>query len=146
MPTWYQDHDGDGFGNVNAATQACTRPTGYVANNTDCCDTDAHAFPGQTAYFTVADACGSYDYNCDGLATPESNGPTDCNPSLFCMVNTANMCVAAVAPPSDCNGSFVSYNTAPCGQSWSINSSFCTDMPGCVQYGGSGIGGTQACH
>jgi hypothetical protein len=32
----------------------------------DCCDTDAKAHPGQTTFFAQADACGSFDYNCNG--------------------------------------------------------------------------------
>jgi len=39
--TFYQDLDGDGFGNpANSITQACSpTPVGYVANNIDCDDT-----------------------------------------------------------------------------------------------------------
>jgi hypothetical protein len=38
---------------------------------TDCCDTDNKAHPGQTTYYTTADACGSFDYNCNGTVDPE---------------------------------------------------------------------------
>ncbi len=37
--TFYQDADGDGFGNLSVSVQACAAPTGYVANSTDCDDT-----------------------------------------------------------------------------------------------------------
>jgi hypothetical protein len=46
--------------NVNPAP-----PAGFVTTGTDCCDTDRNTFPGQTAYFTVINACGKYDYNCN---------------------------------------------------------------------------------
>ncbi len=32
----------------------------------DCCDTDPQVHPGQTSYFSVASACGSFDYDCNG--------------------------------------------------------------------------------
>ncbi len=37
----------------------------------DCCDTDEHAHPNVTAFFTSPDVCQSFDYNCDGLETQE---------------------------------------------------------------------------
>jgi len=69
--TFYVDHDGDGYGESNKTIKFCEEPgaappTGYVSQGGDCCDSDANAIPGQTKYFTSADACGSWDYNCDG--------------------------------------------------------------------------------
>ncbi len=48
--TYYRDMDGDGFGNPSNTTMACSPPTGYVTNNTDCDDNDALEFPGQVWY------------------------------------------------------------------------------------------------
>ncbi|MDP2310783.1 MAG: MopE-related protein [Pseudomonadota bacterium] len=46
--TWYADADGDSFGDTATSTSACTAPTGYVADATDCDDAEALAFPGNT--------------------------------------------------------------------------------------------------
>jgi hypothetical protein len=47
---WYADDDSDGFGNSADTIVSCTQPLGYVADNTDCDDSDANEFPGQTWY------------------------------------------------------------------------------------------------
>jgi hypothetical protein len=59
--TFYRDADGDGFGTTSLTTQACSAPTGYVANNTDCNDGNAAIHPG------AADVCDLTDNNCDGV-------------------------------------------------------------------------------
>ena len=51
--TYYRDMDGDGFGNPSMTQMACTQPTGYVTNNTDCDDNDALEKPGQAWYADV---------------------------------------------------------------------------------------------
>jgi len=51
--TYYRDMDGDGFGNPSVTQMACTQPTGYVTNNTDCDDNDALEKPGQVWYADI---------------------------------------------------------------------------------------------
>jgi hypothetical protein len=47
---YYADQDGDGFGNANMDTLVCNPPAGYLANNTDCDDTDALVNPNTVWY------------------------------------------------------------------------------------------------
>jgi parallel beta-helix repeat protein len=43
---WYQDFDGDGYGNTHIPAQSCTKPDGYVTDKTDCDDSDGEIYPG----------------------------------------------------------------------------------------------------
>jgi hypothetical protein len=58
--TWYQDADADGFGNPDATTAACSQPSGYVADATDCIDTSDVSWPG------ADELCDGLDNDCDG--------------------------------------------------------------------------------
>jgi hypothetical protein len=57
--TWYADNDDDGFGNPEDTAHACDEPDGYVADNTDCDDTNRDVHPGATEY------CNEVDDDCD---------------------------------------------------------------------------------
>ncbi len=48
--TYYRDMDGDGFGNIAVTQQACSPPSDFVANSTDCNDNSALEKPGQVWY------------------------------------------------------------------------------------------------
>jgi len=58
--TYYRDADGDGYGNVNTTTTACSVPAGYATNSTDCNDASASVHPG------AAETCNGVDDNCNG--------------------------------------------------------------------------------
>ncbi len=58
--TWYADSDADGYGDSASTTTACAQPSGYVADDTDCDDSDASAHPGAT------EVCDGADNDCDG--------------------------------------------------------------------------------
>jgi hypothetical protein len=64
--TWYADSDGDGYGDAGTSTDACSAPSGFVADGTDCDDTLAGANPGAT------ETCNGVDDNCDGTTDEAS--------------------------------------------------------------------------
>jgi len=45
--TYYVDSDGDGYGNASSSVQACSAPSGYVSDNSDCDDGDINVNPGK---------------------------------------------------------------------------------------------------
>jgi hypothetical protein len=63
---WYADADSDSFGDASVSTQACTAPSGYGADASDCDDADANAYPGNSEY------CDGTDNNCDGSVDENS--------------------------------------------------------------------------
>lgn len=58
---WYRDADGDGFGDIGDSVVACSMPSGYVDNNSDCDDTNAMINPSRP------ELCNGIDDDCDGL-------------------------------------------------------------------------------
>ena len=76
----YADTDGDGFG-AGPVVYFCgnAAPAGRSAVNTDCCDFDGNAKPGQTGYFTSPrNGCGGFDYDCNGTQSPQYVGTSSC--------------------------------------------------------------------
>nr|HOO45290.1 MopE-related protein [Deltaproteobacteria bacterium] len=59
---WYLDEDRDGYGNASIYVQDIAAPVGYVADNTDCDDSNALIHPG--AYEICSDGI---DQDCDGI-------------------------------------------------------------------------------
>jgi predicted glutamine amidotransferase len=126
MTTFFQDADLDSFGNSAASQQSCSKPLGYVTDNTDCNDADTNIRPGAT------ETCNTIDDNCNGQADEgvtstfyqDSDGDTygniavseqACTPSGGYVANSGdcNDNVAAINPGSlevcdgfdnNCNG------------------------------------------
>ena len=60
---WYQDADGDGFGDPKVTRQACStvNDNNWVRNALDCDDSDSLRHPNR-----IDDTCDRFDDNCDG--------------------------------------------------------------------------------
>jgi hypothetical protein len=69
--TWYRDLDTDGYGDTADSTSACTEPSGFVADGTDCDDSLADVNPGQVEQCLTTD-----DDDCSG--STNDTGATNC--------------------------------------------------------------------
>jgi hypothetical protein len=113
--TYYADQDADGYGSSSLSISVCgSAPAGYVAVAGDYCDSDLNVHPGQTSFFQVANACGNFDYDCNGQEEPQDLAPA-CPPSCVagennycflkpypaCGINVTVYVVAWVAPPPE---------------------------------------------
>jgi hypothetical protein len=57
--TYYEDADGDGYGNASSTITTCGVPEGYVSNDDDCDDSNPATNPG------ASEICDGKDNNCD---------------------------------------------------------------------------------
>ena len=105
--TYYQDADADGYGNASITQSACSQPTGYVTNATDCNDGDAAIHPGSND-----NTCNGVDENCSGA--PDENAPKITyyfdgdgdgygNPSLSVLSSSCATPAGYVTNNTDCN-------------------------------------------
>ena len=61
LSIFYADTDGDGFGNPDITTESCESQSGFVANGTDCDDTDAKTYP------SAPEICDEVDNDCNSI-------------------------------------------------------------------------------
>jgi hypothetical protein len=66
--TYYDDSDSDGFGDPDDSVDECSRPAGYVVDNTDCDDTRNDVNP------VAQELCDAIDHDCDGSNTEGAIG------------------------------------------------------------------------
>ncbi len=65
--SWYDDDDGDNYGDSSALTLACSAPSGAVSDPGDCDDSDASVHPAAT------EICDGIDNDCDGLVDDDDS-------------------------------------------------------------------------
>jgi len=123
--TYYQDFDGDGYGNISVVAEDCSPPIGYVSNSTDCYDLNYNAKPPQTGFFTTDRGDGSFDYDCDGLESQGLTQSGSCDWWDFCGLEDAGW----NGSPPDCGdtGDFM-YQDEDCSYGCWLNS--CCDKGG----------------
>lgn len=106
--TYYQDSDGDGFGNMAVSQVGCAPITGYVTNSTDCNDNNNMIYPGATEI-----EANGIDEDCNGVDAPLS----PVNMGMYEFTDVANCPVLAnmvtTQPASATFGPF-SNNGATC--------------------------------
>jgi len=157
--TFYQDADGDTYGNPNVVARVCgtSAPSGYVSNNQDCCDADLNAHPGQAGWFTGANGCGNFDYDCSGASEQEYTSL-----GQQCSAATGVCSQGTFACPLDARVGWLGGSVTGCGASanyvtgnctyvgGSCCSGTCPDGSGCVCGKSCGptpmMSQTQACH
>ncbi len=102
--TYYEDMDGDSYGNASVFLSACSQPIGYVLDSTDCEDTDSSIHPGSP------ELCDNMDNNCngqidEGLASQtyyeDSDGDTYGNASVS--LSSCSQPAGYVLDSSDCD-------------------------------------------
>ncbi len=102
---WYQDLDGDGFGNPAIDSMAIARPRNFVNNAEDCDDTN------QLIYEGALEIVDNLDNDCDGL-TDDFIGSCDDFTSPGTVVTTGRVCsenpdpsiINSISPPSGGSG------------------------------------------
>jgi hypothetical protein len=119
---YWQDHDGDGYGNpLVASVDSCTPVPGFVTNGNDCDDSDAQDHPGATT-------CQNYDPTV--LTTCPSSGATVANSTC------ANGCAG---------GQCKNFGTVSVAGTVTCGATQCSTSQGCSTGGGVGWGIYPSC-
>jgi hypothetical protein len=145
--TYYADTDGDGYGNASSSTVACTQPSGYVTNSTDCNDGNANINPAAT------EICNTADDDCDGqinegvgntyYADTDGDGYGNASSSTVACTQPAGY----VTSSNDCNDGNASINPGAsevCGNSIDENCSG-TSNEGCCAVSATAVASNVTC-
>jgi hypothetical protein len=116
--TWYADADDDGYGDPSSTTAACDQPSGYVADDQDCDDTDEYVNP-DTVWYGDGDGDGFGDASSTSTGCEQPAGAvadaTDCDDAdalrypgaaEVCGDGVLNDCDATSAPECELSGAY----------------------------------------
>jgi len=96
-PAWYQDSDGDTFGNEAVVKRQCDQPAGYVDKAGDCKDNVETVNP------SVPETCNNVDDNCDGTVDEGLIQATTCGVGACAGNEGFKTCVAGEYTNDTCD-------------------------------------------
>ncbi len=145
---FYEDGDGDGYGDPSSSTIACSAPSGYVVSGTDCDDGSATISPA-----AAEDCSTGFDDNCD--ATTNSAGAVGCTAYYedadgdgYGTTSTSCLCTAVspytASSTSDCDDAASTVNPGQseiCGDGLDNN---CDESPNSCTISGTSVVTTWA--
>jgi hypothetical protein len=146
---WFEDRDGDGYGNLNVVSYSCSPPMGFVSVATDCDDNQPFVNPG------AQEICDGLDNDCngtvdDGYVTTYCTAGTSvhgCVPSIdlsgFASTSLGVNCqISVVGLPGQRQSTFF-YGFQPTSQLWApFSTSFLCVAPPTQRLSLGGTGGS----
>jgi hypothetical protein len=98
LSIWYEDSDGDTYGDDSSTRVSCTAPAGFVSDNTDCDDVLSSINPG------ASEQCNGLDDDC--CSVPDDGGAlASCDDDEQCTVDTCTGFSGCLNDPTPLNGS-----------------------------------------